>query len=198
LQTYHVVLFIHLVSLLIAAGAVTTLHIADVEIRRARTLSEAGRLAMRMKKTAHAFPFAVVGLVGSGIYMTHHLAWGFSTPWVLGGEVGLGAIIVVGDVVNGGYGKKLGAAIGGAIARGGDGPLTDEVLARLDDPIAKFAGVAPTGLMFGVIYLMTVKPGALGSALAPLIALALGGIASQVLLRTPAAVPAAAPAAEPA
>lgn len=196
MQTYHVVLFIHIASLLIAVAAVSTLHIADVEIRRARTLSEAGRLGMRMKKTAHAFPVAIVGLVGSGIYMTHHLAWGFSTAWVLAGEVGLAAIVVVGDVVNGRNGRKLGATIGAAIASGGDGPLTDEVRARLDDPLAKFAAVAPTGIMFGVIYDMTVKPAALGSALAILIALALGGVASQVLLRSPA--PAAAPAAEPA
>lgn len=195
MQTYHVVLFIHIVSLLIAVGAVATLHIADVEIRRARTLSEAGRLGMRMKVTAHAFPVAIVGLVGSGIYMTHHLGWGFSTSWVLAGLVGLGAIVVLGDVVNGRNGRKLGALIGAAIASGGDGPLTDEVRARLDDPLAKFAAVAPTGIMFGVIYDMTVKPAALGSALAILIALALGGIASQVLLRSPA--PAAAPAVEP-
>lgn len=196
MQTYHVVLFIHIASLLIAVGAVTTLHIADVEIRRARTLSEAGRLGMRMKNTAHAFPVAVVGLVGSGIYMTHHLAWGFSTAWVLAGEVGLAAIIVIGDVVNGRNGRKLGAAIGGAIASGGDGPVTDEVRALLDDPLAKFAAVAPTGIMFGVIYNMTVKPAALGATLAMLIAIALGGVASQVLLRS--AAPAAAPAAEPA
>jgi hypothetical protein len=43
---------------------------------------------------------------------------------------------------------------------------------------------------------MTVKPAALGATLAMLIAIALGGVASQVLLRS--AAPAAAPAAEPA
>lgn len=186
MQTYHVVLFVHLVSLLIAVGAVATMHIADIEIRRARTLGEAGRLGMRMKKTAHAFPIAIVGLVGSGVYMTHHLGWGFSAPWVLAGECGLAGIIVLGDLVNGRNGARLGASIGAGIAAGGpNAPVTDEVRARLDDPIAKFAAVAPTSLMFGVIYAMTVKPGTLGSTLAMLIALAVGGVASQALLRSP-------------
>jgi hypothetical protein len=186
-QGYHVVLFVHLVSLLLAAGAAATLHVADVEIRRAQSLSEALRLALRMKRTATAFPFAIVGLVGSGIYMTHHLAWGFSTPWVLAGEVGLAAIVVLGDAVNGRFGRQLGAAIGGALARGGDGALTEEVRAHLENPVAKLASVAPTALRFGVIYVMTVKPGATGSTVAMLVALAAGAVASQALLRTPAA-----------
>jgi hypothetical protein len=116
---------------------------------------------------------------------------------VLGGEVGLAAIIVIGDVVNGGYGKKLGATIGAALGRGGDGPVTDEVRARLDDPIAKFAAVAPTGILFGVIYDMTVKPATLGSALAPLLGLVVAGVLSQVLLAVPGTAPAEAPVAEP-
>jgi hypothetical protein len=188
-QAYHVVLFVHLVSLLIAAGAAALLHVADVEIRRAQTLLEAGRLGLRMKRTAMAFPVAVVGLVGSGIYMTHHLGWGYSTPWVLAGEVGLGAIVLLGDLVNGRNGAKLGAAIGGAIGRGGDGPLTDEVRARLDDPVAKLASVAPTSLTLGVVYCMTVKPGATGATVAMLVAMAAGAVASQVLLRQPSDAP---------
>lgn len=183
MQTYHVVLFIHLASLLIAVGAATTLHIADVEIRRARTLGEVGRLGLRMKATAKVFPIAIVGLIGSGIYMTHDVGWGFSAPWVLAGEVGLGAIVLLGDLVNGRNGRKLGETIGAAMAQGGDGPVTPAVQARLDDPLAKFASIAPTALMFGVIYAMTVKPGTLGSTVAMLVALAVGAVASQTLFR---------------
>lgn len=186
MQGYHVVLFVHLVSLLIAAGAAATLHAADLQIRRAPSLSAALRLALLMKRAALAFPVAIVGLVGSGIYMTNHLGWGFSTPWVLAGEVGLGTIVALGDAVNGRFGRQLGMAIGGALARGGDGPLTDEVRARLANPVAKLASVAPTALMFGVVYVMTVKPGATGSAIAMLVAVAAGAVASQTLLREPA------------
>jgi uncharacterized membrane protein len=187
MQLYHVLLFVHIVSLLIAAGAVATLHLADLEIRRTSSLAEAGRLALRMKKTAHAFPFAIVGLVVTGVWMTHRLGWGFSAPWILAGEVGLGAIIVLGDAVNGSYGKRLGSRIGAALGRGGDGPLPDDVLACLDDPVAKAAAVAPTGLMFGVVYVMSAKPGVTGSVLAMLIALLAGVVVSQPLLRRPAA-----------
>jgi hypothetical protein len=188
-QGYHVVLFVHLVSLLIAAGAAATLHAADLQIRRAPSLSAALRLALLMKRAALAFPVAIVGLVGSGVYMTNHLAWGFSTPWVLAGEVGLGTIVALGDAVNGRFGRQLGMAIGGALARGGDGPLTDEVRERLANPVAKLASTAPTALMFGVVYVMTVKPGATGSAVAMLVAVAVGAVASQTLLREPAPAP---------
>jgi hypothetical protein len=193
-QGYHVVLFVHLVSLLLAVGAAGTLHAADLQIRRAPSLSAALRLALLMKRAAMAFPFAIVGLVGSGIYMTHHLAWGFSTPWVLAGEVGLGAIVALGDAVNGRFGRQLGMAIGGALARGGDGPLTDEVRERLANPVAKLASMAPTALMLGVVYVMTVKPGATGSALAMVVAVAVGAVASQVVLRDRSEAPEAAAA----
>jgi hypothetical protein len=194
---YHVVLFIHLCALLVAVAAAATLHLADFEIRRAQTLAETGRLGLRMKSAAMGFPVAIVGLVGSGIYMTNHFGWGFSTPWVLAGEVGLAAIVVLGDLVNGRNGKRLGATIGAAIAQHGpNAPVTEDVKARLADPVAKLASAAPTGLMFGVIYAMTVKPGALGSALCMLIGLAAGAVFAQVLLRTPAPTPA--PAVEPA
>jgi hypothetical protein len=196
MQLYHVLLFVHIVSLLIAAAAAATLHLADIEIRRATTLAEAGRLGLRMKKTAHAFPFAIVGLVVTGVWMTHRLGWGFSSPWVLAGIAGLAAIIVLGDAVNGAYGKRLGGRIGAALARGGDGPLPDDVIACLDDPLAKVAAVAPTGLMLGVIYVMTAKPGVTGSVLAMLIALLAGAVASQLLLRRPQARAAEAVAAD--
>jgi len=67
--------------------------------------------------------------------------------------------------------------------------VTDEIKAQLADPLVKFASVAPTGLMFGVVYAMTVKPGALGSTLCMLIGLAGGAVLAQVLLRTAAGAP---------
>jgi hypothetical protein len=58
--------------------------------------------------------------------------------------------------------------------------------------VAKLALVAPTALMFGVVYVMTVKPGVTGSTVAMLVAVAAGVVASQTLLRAPSEVPEAA------
>ena len=196
MQAYHAVLYIHLLSLLIATGASAVMHVSDVEMRRAQTLGEVGRAGMRAKSAAMTFPLAVVGLVGSGIYMGHHIAWGWTSAWLLAGMVGLFAIVVLGDGVNGRHGRKLGATIGATIGRSGDGPVTDEVRALLADPIGKVASVAPTTLMLGIVYVMTEKPGAVGSALALAISLVAAGVIAPLLLRTPAAALAEAQAPE--
>jgi hypothetical protein len=198
-QTYHAVLYIHLLSLLIAVAVSGIIHVSDIEMRRAQTLGEVGRAGLRIKNAAMGFPIAVIGLVGSGVYMAHHLGWGWTSPWILAGEVGLFTIVAVGDAVNARHGKKLGEAIGAAMARGGDGPVTAEVKELLDDPVAKFTAVMPTLLALGVVYVMTEKPGALGSALALAIAFASAAVIGPLLLRAPkpaAEAPIEAPAAE--
>jgi uncharacterized membrane protein len=195
-MTYHVVLYVHLFSLLIAVAASGVMHVSDFELRRASSLAEAGRIVRRMKATGPAFAPAVVGLLGSGIYLTHDAGWGFSSSWVVTGFVGLFLIVAVGDALNARNGKRLGTAIGAALGRSGDGPLTDEVRRLLDDPIAKIGGLFPTAVALGVVYAMSVKPAPLGCALALAIPIALAIVIAPRLLAMPAERVEAAPAAD--
>lgn len=187
--TYQIVLFVHLLALLLATGAAAVIHISEWSLRRARTLSEAGRWGLTIKSTARAFPVAVAALLGSGAYMVSDV-WSWSTPWVLASIAGLAAIVVVGDVVNGRHGKEIGKAIGGTLARDGDGPVTEEVTRLVESPVAISASFAPTLLMLGVVFVMSTKPGAAGSAAALLVSVALAAAIGPALSRRPERAPA--------
>jgi hypothetical protein len=189
-DTYRAVLFIHLLGLLVATGAAGLIHFADRSMRSATTLSEAGRWCMTVKQASQAFPVAVVLLLGSGAYLVSD-EWSWAAPWVLAALAGLGAIVAVGDAIMGRYGRRLGQAIGGTIARDGDGPITEEVARLLESRAAIAASFAPTLLMLGVVYVMTEKPGPAGSAAALLVATAVAAATGPALARRPEAAEAA-------
>ena len=70
MDTYHVVLYIHLLSLFVGIGAASVLIVCLFQLRGARELTDAipwGRVA---GKIARLFPIAILGLFGSGAYMT--------------------------------------------------------------------------------------------------------------------------------
>lgn len=184
MTAYQIVLYVHLLALLLAAGAAAVIHVAEASMRRAPLLSEAGRWGLTAKATARAFPVAVVALLGSGAYMVSD-SWSWSTPWVLAAISGLAAIVLVGDVVNGRHGKAVGQAIGRTLATTGDGPLTDEVTRLLGSPVAIAGSFMPTALMVGVVFVMVTKPGALGSALALLVCVALAAATGPLLAHGP-------------
>jgi hypothetical protein len=192
-NAYRIVLYVHLVSLLLATGAAAVTHVAHHALRRARTLSEAGRCGLTMKSAARAFPPAVVGLFGSGAYMVSD-AWSWSAAWVVAAVAGLAAIVLLGDLVNGRNGRALGQAIGRTLAAQGDGPVTAEVTRLLESRLAIAASFTPTLLMLGVVYLMTAKPGAAGCAAALLVPLAASAAAGQLLAHPVEGVPAEADA----
>jgi hypothetical protein len=182
-HVYSVVLFIHLLSLLIAAGAAAVLALAQVQMRRAERVRQVAQWALAAKNTARVFPFAVAGLVGSGIYLVQS-SWSFSDPWVLGGICGLAAIVVLGDAVDGRHGRKIGRAAGEALLAHGDGHLGPDLKRLLSQPLPKAVSLAPTLLMLGVVFVMVTKPGAAGSAAALLVALALSVPCGPALFRT--------------
>jgi hypothetical protein len=192
MHVYPVVLFVHVLSVLLAAGASAVLALAQLQMRRVETLGQVARWAIAAKQTAHAFPFAVAGLVGSGSYLVQ-AGWRWSDPWVLGGIAGLATIVVLGEGLDGRRGRALGRAVGAALA-GGDGPAGGEVARLLGDPLGKVIGIAPVTLMLGVVFVMVTKPGAAGCVAALLVALAASVPAGPAVFRSRTRAGAPAPA----
>ncbi len=65
MDTYHVVLYLHLLSLFIGIGAASILMVCLFQLRKAQTLMEAGPWGMMAGKIGRAFPIAVLGLFAS-------------------------------------------------------------------------------------------------------------------------------------
>jgi len=154
LDTYHVVLYIHLLALFIGIGAGAVLAVCLFQLRAATTLADAmpwGRVA---GKTGRAFPIAILGLFGSGAYMTADL-WTWSTGWIEVSIAGLVLLAIQGPLVAERTAKKLERAL----HDNGPGPLGDRARWMTRHPGLWVSEFTNLGVVFGIVWNMTQKPG---------------------------------------
>ena len=179
MDTYHVVLYVHLVSLLIGFSAGMIETVCLLRLRAADTLEAAapwGRLAGEIEK---AFPVAIVGLFGSGAYMTSD-AWTWSTPWIVLAIVGLVILALQGPLVAG----RRGHAVKAALMANGPGPLGTAALRMTRDRALWSAGMTNEAIVLAVVWVMTEKPGWGGGIAALLVAYAVGLALAVGMTRT--------------
>jgi hypothetical protein len=190
LDTYHVVLYIHLLSLLVGIGAASVLVVCLFQLRGAGELMEAAPWGMTAGKIARLFPIAILGLFASGAYMTSDV-WTWSTGWIVVGIVALVVLGVQGPVIAERSGKKLEHAL----RENGPGPLGDHArrMCRYWGLwIIEFSAI---GLVLGVVWNMTTKPGTGASIAAAVIGYGVGAGLGYLLSQAGAERSAAASAA---
>jgi hypothetical protein len=187
LDTYHVVLYLHLLSLFIGIGAASVLAVCTFQLRIAETLADAIPWGTVAGKLGRVFPIAIIGLFATGAYMTSDV-WTWGTSWIWVSIVGLAVVAVQGPFVAERAAHKLGAAL----QANGPGPLGEDARRMTRQRglwIPEYTNIA---LVLGIVWNMTQKPGT-ASALATLvIAYAVGVAAALWLSRAPAETPAAA------
>ena len=190
MDKYHVALYIHFVSLLIGIGAASVLTVCAFQLRAARTLADAGPWGRVAAKVGRLFPIAILGLFGSGAYMTSDL-WTWDTGWI---EVGIAALVVLaiqGPLVAERSGKKVAQAL----MANGPGELRGDALRKTRYLPLWWAEMSAIGLVLAIIWNMTTKAG-LGSSIAAAVGGYAVGVALALLLtRQPSTE--AAPATEP-
>jgi hypothetical protein len=181
LDTYHIVLYVHLLAVFVGVGAASVLMVCLFQLRAAKTLADAVPWGVVAGKTEHAFPVAVLGLFGTGAYMTSDL-WTWSTGWI---DVSIGGLVLLalqGPLVGGRTGKKLKQTL----QENGPGLLGSQARRMTRHPglwVTEFANI---GVFFGVVWNMTQKPG-IGEAIAAIAGgYAVGAIVALWLTRAPA------------
>lgn len=191
MDTYHVVLYIHILSLLVGFSAGIIEAVCLLKLRGAETLEAAvpwGQLAGQIEK---AFPVAIVGLYATGGYMTHHF-WSFSSSWVVIPIVGLAVLTLQGPLVAGRQGHKLKLAL----MANGPGALGEDARRLTVDRPLWGAAFSNEGLVLAIVWVMTQKPGWGGAIAAVVIGYGVGAALGLTLAHKPAIE--AAPATEPA
>jgi hypothetical protein len=188
LDTYHVVLYIHLLALFIGIGAASVLLACLFQLRAAQTLADAVPWGMVAGKTARAFPIAVLGLFGTGAYMTTDV-WTWSTGWIAVSIVGLALIALQGPLVAERTAKKLERAL----HDNGPGPLGAEARRMTRHPGLWVAELSNIGVVLGVVWNMTQKPGTAASIAAVVGGYAVGAALAWRFMKAPAGELAAAP-----
>jgi hypothetical protein len=181
LDTYLTVKYIHLLSLLVGIGAASVLLVCLLQLRRAQTLEAAAPWGMVAGKVSLLFPVAILGLFGTGAYMTTDL-WTWSTRWIDVSIAGLVVVALQGPLVAERTAKKLGKAL----QANGPGPLGPAARRMTRHPglwVSEFTNI---GVVLGVIWDMTQKPG-LGEAIAAvLVGYAVGAVLAIGFTRAPA------------
>ena len=191
MSTYHTVLYLHFLSLFGGVGAATIMVLCSYRLRAATTLEQAGPWGMLAGKTKNAFPIVVLGLFGTGAYMTSDV-WTWDTGWIWPSIVGLAVIALQGPLLAG----PRGEALKKALMENGPGPLGDKPRKLARDPLMWTVTLANPAMVFAIAWNMTEKPGTFAAIASIVIAYAVGAAVAMRFTRAPAL--AEAPATRPA
>lgn len=182
MNAYHYVLYVHLLSLFIGIGAGGVILACLLQLRAARTVEQAAPWGMMAGKVGKFFPVAIIGLFATGAYMTSTSVspWSWSTRWI---DVAIAALVVLtlqGVLVAERTGHKLGAAL----QANGPGPLGPEARRMRLHPGLWVVEFSNLGIVFGVVWNMTLKPGLGESLAAVLIGYAVGVALALLITRS--------------
>lgn len=178
-NAYGTVLFIHLLSLFIGIGAAGVLVVCLFKLRAAAILDEAVPWGNLAGKTGLVFPIAILGLFGSGAYLTAD-AWTWTTGWILVGIVGLAVLAVQGPLVGERSGKKLEQAL----RSNGPGPLGEHARRMTRHPGLWVGEFSSLGVVLGVAWNMVEKPDLAGAIAAAVGGYVVGAIAAMLFIRS--------------
>jgi hypothetical protein len=179
-NTYHYVLYVHILSLLLGMGAGAVLLTCLFQLRAARTVEQAVPWGMVSGKVARLFPVAILGLFGTGAYMTSNL-WTWNTPWIV---LGIAGLVVLG-VQGGGIAEHTAKKLQAAMMANGPGPIGAEARRMTLHPGLWVVELSNLGLVLGVVWNMTEKPGWGGSIAALVVGYAVGVGLALLFSRAP-------------
>lgn len=179
MNTYHYVLYVHLLALFVGIGAGAVLLVCLFQLRAARTVEQAAPFGMVAGKMGKFFPIAILGLFGTGAYMTSDV-WTWSTRWI---DVAIVALVVL-LAQGAGIAERTGHKLGAALQANGPGPLGPEARRMTLHPGLWVVEFTNFGIVFAVVWNMTEKPGLGGSIASVLIAYAAGAALALLLTRT--------------
>jgi hypothetical protein len=191
MDAYHTVLFLHFLSLFVGICAATLMATCLFRLRASVTGADAAPWAMLANKTERVFPVSIIGLFATGAYMTSDV-WTWDTAWI---DVAIVALVVLAGTGFGIAGRRA-KLLEHALKTNGPGPLSEAVRKLTCDRALWVVTFANPGLVLGIVWNMTQKPGTSGAIAAAAIGYAIGAIVALQFAKVPAPAPEA-PAAAP-
>jgi hypothetical protein len=168
---YSIALFLHVVGAVLLFVTLTIEGVALRQLRRAVTTEAAQGAAVMLRLNRIVGPLSALGVLIPGLYMTA-TSWGW-VAWIVVALVSWVVIAVLGAV----NGIRILAL-----------ERSQALLTRIRNPMFLVSWSTRVGIALGVVFLMTVKPGAVAAVLAILLAAVAGaalGIALSRVRRTP-------------
>jgi hypothetical protein len=162
MSLYSVALFLHVIGALLLFVTLTVEGIALRLLRRAATAAEATGASGMLRMNRVVGPISAIGVLVPGLYMTA-TRWG-AVAWILVALISWALIAVLGAF----NGIRI-LGLQRSLAKVGP-----SAMAQLRNPLFLVSWLTRVGIALGVIFLMTVKPGALGAVIAVVIAAGAG------------------------
>jgi hypothetical protein len=184
---YQIALFLHILGALGFFIAMGVLYASVLGVRRAQT---AGSIQLWTGAAASVsrilFPISGLVILITGIYLVV-VAWGERAQWA---GVALIAFIILAVAATVIQGRRMGALGKSAAGASDSAPVTGALWTQAHDPVTWVSVNASAAFAIGIVYLMTLKPDALGSVIALLIALVVGLVFGFLTQGRPATAPA--------
>lgn len=178
MDTYHVVLYLHLLALFIGIGAGSVLLTCLFQLRAAPTVEQAVPWGIVSGKVARLFPVAILGLFATGAYMTSKF-WTWNTGWI---DVAIAGLVVLG-LQGGGIAEHTAKKLQAAMRANGPGPLGPEARRLTLHPGLWVVELSNLGIVLGIVWNMTEKPGLGGSIAAVVVGYAVGAVLALLFTR---------------
>lgn len=164
MDRYHIALFVHIVTLLVAAGATAVTKLAVGRRMRARTVGELQDWHNVLTSAAKLFPICLAMFVITGAYM---LSFAQANVWSMGyvvaGLTGV-ALLLSSGVFLATKGRAVSQLLEGLAKNGVDQPAPKLV----PPPLVAALPLINTGLVLGVVFDMATKPVSIPVALSVL------------------------------
>lgn len=180
MELYSIVLFVHVMAAIGLFVGLAVEGFISVRVVRAADLGQMKFFLCMFDRLRWIFIPAFAGILLGGLYLA--FPYGRGTFWIPAALIATLAIMTIGGLLTGRRMARLKKSVGGAAV-----PLGDVSARALGRGLALSYGLR-VGLALGIVFLMTVKPGAWPSGIALLIGCVAGlGIASamrKVLVRT--------------
>jgi hypothetical protein len=161
MDLYHLTLFVHILTLIVAASATAVVKLAIGRRARARTVGEALDWNSVLNGAAKLFPMCLAAFVITGGYMLSvakiHV---WSTGFVVAGLVGV-ALLLVSGVFLATKGKVVTQMLEEMAKRGADQPVPKLV----PPPLVAALPMVNTGIALSVAFDMVTKPTSIHIAL---------------------------------
>lgn len=181
---YDLALFLHLVGVVLLVGAVTTTLVATLRAQTAATVGALRTVTAVGKKIDVVIGPATLLILASGLYMVSRhgddgeIRW--TSGWVDVAVVIFLVMSALGPTVEAGHAKRLMQAVKDVP----DGPVPADVDDLRRSPVAAYVSLFGTSQILAFLYLMTNKPGLLGSLVACAIAAAVSAVIATLRLRS--------------
>jgi hypothetical protein len=178
MNLYIIALFVHVVGVICVFVGIGTWLFGFAVLWRARSVAQVRDIARLMVWSGYVAVAGVFLVIAGGLYMALAV-WGWRTGWI---EVATVSFLLVGFAGT----FIIDPRVRGLAARTRDlpdGPLSQPLATAAHDPMIGTGLQVYIAVLFGIVFLMTVKPSLANSVIAMVVAVALGVVSSLPLWR---------------